>query len=190
MDLLYKILLALYIDDVGHPYSQEYINNFMDELVPLFELSGIEADIDLPSTQKETMEELKNKLETELSRLKKVFESGNFLAKDEKTIKNKISDISSYLEDWDLAWDESGVVEGIFKTKEEILNKNKQIYERSLFADLKKKLGLGVGDVYFSWEEDYSGERKWINLVEKRDTLKKDLKDFIEKLQNLGNPNK
>jgi len=196
VDLLYKILLESdvvgYVDYLGHPYNQKYgINKFMDELIPLFGLSAVEADLDIPPILKETLKELKSKLETELSRLQNIYKSGNFLAKDEDIIKNKIADITDYLECWDLAWDESGVVEGIFKTKDDIMYKIKQIHERSLFMDLEKKLGLDIDteNVYISYEDDYSGERKRINLIEKRDTLIKNLKELIEKLRNLGEVN-
>jgi len=54
-------------------------------------------------------------------------------------------------------------------------------------VDLKKKLGLDVGKAYISFEkEDYGGVYKMINLIEKRDILKKNLKDFIEKIRRLG----
>ncbi len=188
VDLLYKILLELNIDydfNGGHPYNQDYIYNFMDELIPLFGLSAEEIEIERLPTQKE-INELKSRLETKLSRLKNIYENGNFLAKDEDKIKNKIEEITDYLGCWDDDWDSSGVVAGMFKNQEEITNKNKQICERSLFVDLKKKLGLDVGNAYISYEEDYVGERKRINLIEKRDTLKKDLKDFIEKIRRLG----
>jgi len=189
VDLLYKILLELYIDELdGHPYSREYINNFMEELIPLFGLSGVEVKIEKLPTPKE-IKELKNRLVSNLSRLKEIYESGNFLAKEEDKIKNKIEEITGYLQCWDDDWDSSGVVAGMFKSEEEIINKNEQIYERSLFADLKKKLGLGVESVYMAWEGDYGGEKKLINLIEKRDTLKKELKDFIEKIRRLGETN-
>ena len=188
VDLLYKILLELNVGDIGHPYNQEYINKFMNEIIPLFKLSAEEVDIEKSSTPKE-INELKSGLETELSRLKKVYESGDFLAKDEVKIKNKIEGITDYLECWDDTWDSSGVVAGMFKNREEIMNKNKQIYERTLFVDLKRKLGLDVGDAYISYETDYSGELKRISLIEKRNAFKKNLKDTIEKIRNLGKPN-
>lgn len=181
VDLLYKILLELYIGDVGHPYNQEYINNFMDELIPLFGLSAVEVDLDIPSIQKETMQELKNKLETELSRLKKIYESGNFLAKEENTIKDKISDITSYLETWDWDKDESGVVEGLIWWKEDIINKSKRVYEESLFLDLRKKLGVS-----YSYRPSYLSSPSINDLIEEINIEKKNFKDFIEKIQSLG----
>lgn len=182
VDLLYKILLELKVDYIGYPYDQEYINKFIDELIPLFGLSGIEIDIEF--TQSETMEELKNKLETELSRLKKVYENGDFLAKDENTIKNKIENITDYLQTWDWDVDESGVVEGILSQKEDIINKSKNIYEISLFVDLKKKLGL-------LYKQDIIGHKIFYSsiiddLIREIDIAKKNLKDTIEKIRNLG----
>jgi len=193
VDLLYKILLELHIDyDFGgQPYNQDYINSFMDELIPLFGLSVEEIEIERLPTQKE-INELKSGLETELNRLKRIYESGNFLAKEENKIKNKIEEITEYLRCWDYDWDcySSGIVapEFCFKSKEEITNKNKQIYERSLFVGLKKKLGLDVGNAYayIPHEEDYNKGYESFTLIEKRDTLKKNLKDFIEKIRRLG----
>lgn len=177
VDLLYKILLELNVDYVGYPYNQEYINKFMDELIPLFGLSGVEMDIEI--TQKETMQELESKLKTELSRLKKVYESGNFLAKDGDKIKDKIANITNYLQEWDVY-----VNERILAPKEDIISRSEDICKRSLFVDLKKKLGLCVGNTYISYDEDGA-----FDLIERRDTLKKNTEDFIEKIRNLGKAN-
>jgi len=192
VDLLYKILLELNISydfDSGHPYDRDYINTFMDELIPLFGLSAEYEDeiVKLP-TPKE-LNELKSGLETELSRLKKVYESGDFLAKDEVKIKKKMEEITDYLENWGGVWDSSGVVAGMIKNREEIMNRNTQIYERTLFVELKRKLGLDVEDTYTLFEIDYDEEYKVTNLVEKRNAFKKNLKDKIEKIHNLGKAN-
>ena len=178
VDLLYKILLELYVDYVGHPYDQKYINNFMDELIPLFGLSAEEIEIEILPTQKE-INELKSRLETELSRLKKVYESGNFLAKDGDKIKDKIANITNYLQEWDVCVDE-----WILAPKEDIISRSEDICKISLFVDLKKKLGLGVGNTYISYDKDGA-----FDLIERRDTLKKNTKDFIEKIRNLGKAN-
>ena len=188
VDLLYKILLELEVDDIV-PYNEEYINNFMDELIPLFGLSAEEVEIEKLPTPKE-INELKSRLETELSRLEKIRDSRDFLTKDEVKIYDKIEDIEDYLECWNNDWDSSGVVAGMFKIKEDIMYKNTQIYKRNLFIALNKKLGIDIEDAYISWEEDYNGELEKINLIEKRDTLKNELKDFIEKIRKLGEANK
>ena len=170
VDLLYKILLELNVDYVGHPYDQEYINRFMSELVPLFGLSGVETDIEI--TQKETIKELENNLKTELSRLKKIYESGDFLAKDEDKIKNKMGDITSYLQEWDVVVDE-----WILAGKEDLINKSKDLYKKGLFLDLKKKLGL-------------LDKSSMINgLIREVNDSKKSLNNTIEKIRNLGKAN-
>ena len=117
-----------YLVGRGEVVSQEYINRFMSELVPLFGLSGVETDIEI--TQKETIKELENNLKTELSRLKKIYESGDFLAKDEDKIKNKMGDITSYLQEWDVVVDE-----WILAGKEDLINKSKDLYKKG-FASL------------------------------------------------------
>ena len=183
VDLLYRILLELYIDEVGHPYS-----NFMDELVPLFELSGIEVDIDISFIQKETMQELKNKLEAELSRLEKIYESGNFLAKKKSTIMNKRWDISKCLRAWDGWHNEYGVVKSIYGAKEYIINESKSVYEESLFQDLRKKLGVS-----YSYRSPYLSFPTINALIKKIKNLnikKKNLKERIEKIRDLGEANK
>jgi len=141
----------------------------MDELIPLFGLSGVETDIDLSHIQ--TPEELRIKLKTDLSRLQKAYESGNFLAKDRSTIMDKIRKISKYLR--------SDIIdnEWVFPTKEDVINTSKNVYERSLFLNLKNKLGLLDEQTYSSM----------INgLIKEVDDIKESFKNTIEKIGKLG----
>lgn len=140
VDLVFKILLELDVDYVGHPYDQKYINKFMDELIPLFGLSATQIDIDQTSFQIETLQELESKLKTELSRLEKIYESGDFLAKDKDKIRNKIKEITRYLRDW-----HTGGIDredSILSLREGVISDYNDIIKTSLFLDLKKKLGL------------------------------------------------
>ena len=175
VDLLYRILLELKDSDGGHPCRQEYITKFMEELIPLFELSPIEVDIDLTSFQIEPIQELEIKLRTELSRLEKIYKSKEFLAKDEYKLMSKRKDITRYLRDWHTRGIDPE--DSILTLKEWVISSYNDILKTSLFLDLKKKLGL-------SYESPVIKE-----LIERMNDIKKEFKDLFKKLYDLGEAN-
>ncbi len=134
VDLLYKILLELYIDDVGHPYDQKYINKFMDELIPSFELSAEKEKIKPKDPTQEGIKELANDYKKELEQLEKEYEKGDYLAKEENEITTKIRDLKRIIKE----------LPEILHTRKRIEDIHQQIYEIHLFWDLRKKLGLVI----------------------------------------------
>ena len=180
VDLLYGIILSLDVDNYHHLNNDEIINHVMDDLIPLFSLSAEKEEIGKIPTKEET-KEWESKLKTELSRLKKIYESGDFLAKDEDKIKKKIGNITSYLQRW------NKMIGRIYYDYKMIEKRNKQIYKKTLFWDLKGKLGWAVKNRDKFYErESVDGFSKMINLVEDRDILKKNLKDLVEEIHILG----
>ncbi|MBA7550951.1 hypothetical protein ES705_43482 [subsurface metagenome] len=103
----------------------------MDELIPLFNLSAEKEMIEFPS--QEEIEKEKKELESKLEKLKKDYENGNFLAKEENKIKKKIEDLTVKLEE----------LSEISAYRKEIDDKNKEIYDTILYQDLRRKVGLG-----------------------------------------------
>ena len=152
----------------NHINNEEVINIVMDDLIPLFGLSAKKEEVDKLPTRKET-KDWESKLKIELSRLQKIHESGDFLAKDEDKIKKKIENITRYLQRW------NKMIGGIYHDYKKIENKNKEIYKEDLFLDFKKKLK----------EFEHSPYTR-DKLVKKRDTLKKNLKELLEKIRFLG----
>lgn len=180
VDLLYGIILSLDVDNYHHLNNDEIINHVMDDLIPLFSLSAEKEEIGIIPTKEET-KEWESKLKTELNRLKKIYESGDFLAKDEDKIKKKIGKITSYLQRW------NKMIGRIYYDYKMIEKRNKQIYKKTLFWDLKGKLGWAVKNRDKFYErESVDGFSKMINLVEDRDILKKNLKDLVEEIHILG----
>ena len=172
VDLLYKILLELSADEYGNFNTHKVINNFMDELIPLFELSATKINIDQTSFQIETLQELESKLKTELSRLEKIYESGDFLAKDKDKIRSKIGDITYYLRDW-----YSNRVErkdSILSLREWVISDYNDIIKTNLFLDLKKKLGLPCESSIIK------------ELIKGLNSIKKEFKALFKKLSDLG----
>lgn len=136
VDLLYKILLELRIPDFGAPYDQSYINTFMDELIPLFGLSAEKEEIKGLFTQ-EDISKRGMELQNELKKLKKIYENGDFLAKEEETIKNKIEDLTNKLK-------ELSEISALYN---KVRDKNKEIYENGLFIDLQRKVGVSEKNI-------------------------------------------
>ncbi|MBA7519885.1 hypothetical protein ES705_11973 [subsurface metagenome] len=87
-------------------------------------------------------------------------------------MRNKIKDITSYLQEWGVIIDE-----WILVPKEDMINKSKGIYEESLFLDLKEKLGLLDKSSIIN------------NLIREMNDSKKSLNNTIEKIRNLGEAN-
>jgi len=180
VDLLYEIILSLDVDNYYQLNNEKIINLRMDDLIPLFSLSAEKEEIGKIPTKEET-KEWESKLKTELSRLKRIYESGDFLAKDEDKIKKKIGNITSYLQRW------NKMIGRIYYDYKMIEKRNKQIYKKTLFWDLKGKLGWAVKNRDKFYErESVDGFSKMINLVEDRDILKKNLKDLVEEIHILG----
>ena len=132
VDLLYKILLELYIDDFGHPYSQRYINKFMGKLVPLFGLSAKKGKIIPEDPTQEEIKELTNDYKSELEQLEIKYEKGDYLAKEKNEITTKIRDLKKLIEE----------IPNILHSRARIEEIYQEIYEVHLFWDLRKKLGL------------------------------------------------
>jgi len=160
VDLLFKILLELNIDNVssGHPYNQKYISKFMDELIPLFGLSAEKGKIKPESPTQEEIKELVNDHKKELEQLEKEYEGGDYLAKEKDEITTKIRDLKEYIEE----------LPKILHSRERIEEIYQQIYEIQLFWDLRKKLGL---------IKEQSYEKLTIS------NLKHELKDLLEMWQ-------
>jgi len=134
VDLIFKILLELNIDNVdsGYPYNQTYINKFMDELVPLFELSAEKEKIKPESPTQEEIKELTNDYKGELAQLEKKYEKGDYLAKEENEITTRIEDLKKYIKE----------IPKIIHSRVRIEKIYQEIYEIRLFWNLRKKLGL------------------------------------------------
>ena len=140
VDLLFKILLELNIYEVGYPYKQEYINNFIDELIPLFELSAEKEKIKTKIPTQEEIKGLANDYIKELEQLEKKYEKGDYLAKEENEITTKIGDLKKHIND----------LPKILHSCVRIEEIHQQIYEIHLFWDLRKKLRLNKEQGYES----------------------------------------
>ena len=130
VDLLYKILLELNIDDVGYPFNQRYINNFIDELILLFGLSKEKIETKFPT--QEDIKRVENDIKSHLEQLEKKYEKGDYLAEEEHKIITDISDLKRYIEKLPISPQSRERIEDIYQ----------QIYEIYLFWELRKKLGL------------------------------------------------
>lgn len=133
VNLLYQILLTLEVDSGsdGNLNKEESFSVFMEELIPLFNLSAEKEMIEFPS--EEETEKEKKELESTLEKLEKDYENGNFLAKEENKIKKKIEDLTDKLEE----------LSKISEFRKEVDDKNKELYEIILYQDLRRAVGLG-----------------------------------------------
>lgn len=168
VNLLYQILLKLEAYDTSLNI-REVFHGFMNELNPLFNISAEREGIEKVPSQEE-MDKWKNLLENRLMKLEEIYNNGNYLAKEEDEIKNKIGDISSYLREWD------EIINNIRSDYKEIEDKNKDIYGRNSLMNLEKKLG-SLDKLNTSYLE---------SLIKERDILKKKLKDYVEEIHILG----
>jgi len=163
VDLFFKILLGLKIKPVGHLYNRKYIDNYIDELISVYNLSAEKDVIDNYPTQEE-IQIWKRKLNNELIKLKQDYGEGNFLAKEQDMIKLRIK----YLEN---KFDQMSKLP---KNKEKFDDKNTELYKIDLFKDLQVKLRI-------TEEYDNYNYRK---IIREKDDLKKDIQGLIEELHN------
>lgn len=164
VNLLYKILLELEVDTIGHPYSRDYILNFMDELIPLFNISVKKEIIkDLPDYK--VMGKNLQKITDENLKLKKDLEDGNYLAKDEEKSKRKIKNLTDRIE----------IYQKIFNVRKNIKDSNTNIYNIRLFEELKNK--LRIEEIEEIYDDGYGIHRKsdLENSLKERDDLQKNL---------------
>jgi len=169
VDLFLKILLGLNIPRIGHPYNRKYIDNHIDELTPVYNLFAERDVIENYPTQ-EKIENWENKLKHELDKLKQDYEHGNFLAKEQDTIRMRIKDLGNKLE----------YLTKLSKNKENFEAKNTELYRINLFMDLQEKLGI---------TEKYDSH-SYRKLIRKKDDLKKNIQDLIEDLTKFLDNNK
>lgn len=152
IDLFFKILLNLKIKPIGHLYNRKYIDNYIDELVCVYDLAA-EKDIINDYPTQDEIQKWKNSLNTELDGLKQDYENGNLLVKEQTVAKILIKDLGYKL----------GQISKLSENKKKFEDKNTETYKINLFRDLQVKLGIIE-------EYDNYGYRK---LVREKDNLKK-----------------
>jgi hypothetical protein len=116
IDLLFRFLLKLKVKEIGYPYDYDYLKNFSNDLITLF-------DIKIPTIESETIhEKLCPKLNSDYEKaeqgylkLKSTYEEKNYLAKEENSIK---LDLTLAKEKYDKAAEllsNAGKIEGVIK---------------------------------------------------------------------------
>lgn len=130
VDLLYKIVLHLGGTVGDSYYEEDFFDRFMNQLIPLFNVTTEKEIIKIPNAEELQREE--TKIGEELNRLKKDYENGNYIAKEENILKRKIENLTDDLE----------ALSGISECREDLEKLNQEVYELRLFHDLKRKVGL------------------------------------------------
>lgn len=161
IDLFFKILLGLKIKPIGCLYNRKYIDNYIDELTLVYDLSVEKDVIDNYPTQEE-IQSWEIRLIGELSKLKQDYGEGNFLTKEQDAIKLRIRFLGNKLDQ----------MSKLSKNKEKFDDKNIELYKTDLFIDLQKKLGI-------TEEYDNYNYRK---VIREKDNIKKNIQDLIEEL--------
>ena len=189
IDLLYKILLKLDVDMIGHPYDHKYLKGFSNELVDLFSIELSPPD----NVQEKLVKKLRadsKELETKYSQLKSKFEEKNYLAKDEIALKSELENLEeNYLKIHELN-------ENVTLLEEIILELNQVADSIILYVKLHQKLGIEVTPIF----NRYTFNRELIQIIQPiedelgltfEDLLtllsKYDLKILTDKLQYLSN---
>jgi len=167
VNLLYKILLELKEDYLSHPYKRTYILNFIDELIPLFNISAKKEIIkDLPNQG--VIDKNIQELLDELEKLEKDYEDGNFLAKDREKLNIEIKNLTDSL----------SLYKKINNVRKEIEDSNTEIYNIRLFEELKNKLRI----------EQQPDDREWPSLDDlqnKIDDLQKNMGELRKRLKEI-----
>lgn len=141
VDLIFKILLNKYVDYIGHPYDFEYLEQFKDEIISLFDLPISEPDklenlIKFPS-----QEDIKKK-ENELNNEIELFKKGEYLAKDRYDLVKKLYEIKDQV-------DEMIILD---KNREKIKKKYEEGLEllkpTCFYLELREKLNLSKFSTY------------------------------------------
>ena len=161
IDLFFKIILGLKVKPVGYLYNRKYINNYIDELVPVYDLSAKKDVIDNYPTQEE-IQCWEKELNNDYIKLKQDYTGGNFLAKEQDRIKLRIKYLENKLDQ----------MSKLSKNKEKFDNKNTELYKIDLFKDLQMKIGIIE-------EYDNYNYRK---IIREKDNLKKNIQNLIEEL--------
>jgi len=130
VDLLYKILLDLEVDSVGHPYNYTYISNFFDDLIPLFNLSANKNIIKIPNEQE--VKKSEDNLKDELEKLKRDYNEGNYIAKEKGKLEVEMEKIQDKIEE----------LSNITRHRKDVVNLNEDINKVLLFQSLKNRFGL------------------------------------------------
>lgn len=130
VDLLYKIILTLDVDQSGDITTVKTVNSVIDELLPLFNLSAEKEIIKIRSY--EEIKKEKEGLKSELKKLEKEYQNGNYLAKEESQLKRKMEDLTNKIEE----------LNRITAYLVDIMELNKELYEVLLYKGLRKKLGI------------------------------------------------
>ena len=189
IDLLYKILLNLEVDTIGHPYDHKYLKGFSNELVDLFSIELSPLD----NVQEKLVSKLRadfKELETKYFQLKSKFEEKNYLAKDEIALKSELGNLEeNYLKIQELN-------ENVNLLEEIILELNQVADSIILYVKLHEKLGIEVTPIFnrftFKWEFSQIIQRMKDELgLTSEDFLtllsKYDLQILTDKLQYLSN---
>ncbi|KKN47730.1 hypothetical protein LCGC14_0659990 [marine sediment metagenome] len=188
VNLLYKILLEKSYDK-DYSYNQKYINGFMNELIPLFELSAEKEKIKPEIPTPEEIKKLLKDYISESEQLKKDYEKGDYLAKEKNEIITRIGDLKENIKE----------LADIFHTHKRIEDIHQEIYETHLHWDLRKKLGLIKEQDYDSFSlifsnlwRDLRGLLRNVRVVGRKKTEKEIIEDelaeeeecFMEEFEN------
>jgi len=161
VNLFFKILLSLNVPRIGHPYNRKYIDGYIDELIPVYNLFAEKDVIDnYPSQEK--IENWKRKINNELIKLKQDYSSGTILIKEQDSTKARIKVLENKL----------SYLLNLSGNKKIFEKKNTELYRINLFKDLQKKLGI-------TEEYDTYGLRR---LNRRKDELKKNIQKSLEEL--------
>lgn len=161
VDLLFKVLLGLKVKHIGYLYNRKYIENYMDDLIPIYDLFVKKDIIENYPTQEE-IQKWERKLHNEHIKLKQDYGEGNFLAKEQDTIKLRMRYLENKLDQ----------MSKLSKNKEKFENKNIELYNINLFKDLQTKLGI-------TREYDRYSYRK---IIREKDNLKKTIQNLVKEL--------
>ena len=133
VDLLYKFLLDLYVPDIGLPYDMDYLWEFSDEIISVFNLDVKENYLNFDFKGIEELAEKKNKIKSVID----AFDKGNYLAKEKDALQNEIRLLRTQVD----------LLEEIDNNREQIketikkLNTN-VLQKMSMYTAFRKKLGL------------------------------------------------
>lgn len=132
IDLLFKILLDLNVDEIGYPYDFRYLGRYGEEIRLLYNLDIEKERHKVKFPNKEEIKDIRTKLE----KLQKRYEEGDYLAKEKQKVEDQIAQLQKELQK----------LENFVKNRkkiEEALNRvNYEVCEVKTYIELRKKVGL------------------------------------------------
>ncbi|MFW9867552.1 MAG: hypothetical protein ACFFEN_15765 [Candidatus Thorarchaeota archaeon] len=132
IDLLFKILLELYVEDIGHPYDFKYLSKFSDEIAILYDLNMKKETHKIQFPNKGELEDK----EIELEKIQKEYKEGNYLAKDKENIEEQITQLKEEMKKL------KKFSQNREKIEEAITIVNQRVYNIGIYLKLREKLGL------------------------------------------------